>query len=405
MNYKKIATANKYRIYYSHIGGDSYRFLCSECGSSWVGTKKDLIEYKRFHHCPKCFSSIKTRDNDKYDESGTSIYYEKEYHEGYLIEYWVNNSILYQKNPILVYRITSENTCEYRMITIHYVMNVGYRYYYVPSNSQWVKKRYHSYARLSDMFINANPRPVRTKREEVEFALKEWENAPIVKDNQIKMFKDNPICFDVVNAIIGFNITDYKTIRKCLNYILGQFVRGFEEAYKNKLTSYDLEYLASQNISIIDYIDYLGNMRFVGLKNKHPKNFRITDYDVAELAQEMRECEHLDEQNKKMGNLCELYPSTEFVYNKTKYYIVPFKTSYEISDIAKEFHNCIRTYIDKYINRECVLYKCYTDKGNIACIEYSKGNIRQVRGKYNKNVKEEKKIVKTLLNALGGKEC
>lgn len=365
----------------------SYKFFCTECGEVWTGDKDEKNAMAKTHLCTKCFSHIKTSEQNK--EVYTKDILEE--NEGYRYWYRIYDSKVHLIKKEQVYKV--EGNKQYRRnYHIYYVMG-KYSFSITPDyepDNKWKITRSQNWEYAFYNYKMMIHRHQSKKR----FLMTEF---PLdMKSNQRYMVMNNHLNKEMMLAIKEFDIKDIKLCYRYSGWINKNFANMWE-THNLGLNETDLKYCVKNKIWLSDYCDYIRTCKECGIKNKHPKNFKEADAELNKL----KEIKKAEIKQKEIGKkLLKRFKSLPSAISKTLE-IHPYKDCMELASDAENFHICIyRLYTDKYANGETDLYRCVEGDKLVACIEVKDNKIIQVRGKFNAVPEHEKQIEKMIKKSI-----
>jgi len=397
-----LITLGEHSIYYKKLK-DKYKFLCSECGTTWYGTYQDMVKYRQTGMCPHCFGRINVCTGQ--EKHLDIAIYNEDTHLGYMAYGDVKEAKVKNIKYVLMFKTIGKQAYikGYRRIYVNY-----YNLRFIPdTRNEWRKtgKDWEYYF----TFLIANGKLDKDKRKVISYKeylenqftgygeLKEF--MPLMKSNQKYLIQHNMLNPEMIKYMLQFNLNSTELLYKYHKYIDNyKCHRNFE--YSN-LNEKAFEYCATRLIQPVNYIDYRKNCDVLGIVDKYPKDFAERDYQINTIYQKYKD-EHKFERCDKLIKKISL-PKAQFKANKKKYYINQYHSASELQKDAKTFRNCIyNNYAEDYADRKTDLYRCVDTKGKlIACIEVHNGSIEQIMGKDNSKPKLYKYIRTALVEMVG----
>lgn len=172
------------------------------------------------------------------------------------------------------------------------------------------------------------------------------------------------------DEIISYNLDK----KKLVNYLLYDLrAQGFNEPN---------EYLTT-------YMDYLKmTKKFKGRSDKYPRYLK-SEHDI--LVTKINNLHRL-EQDSIIESLVE--ENSKFIYEGKKYSIVIPNNALDIINEGSDLHHCVASYVDKVINRQCVILFLRNNENlnkSLVTVEYDIANnmIVQARGLCNRDLSKK----------------
>jgi len=190
-----------------------------------------------------------------------------------------------------------------------------------------------------------------------------------------------------------FDLNDYKDVKKS-NYKYDSYrwqgygedsgIGEVKECMDFHLNKYDQQYLLKNGLSLSDFLDYLKQCKKLGIKNKHPKCFTEEHAKLSEKCRKIEVMEHKEMMKnckKIINSIVKELPE----YKNGDMTIRPVKSADELKKNAKYMQNCIYGYLDKYLERKCILYIVRKKRKIVANVELHGSNIIQIRARFNED--------------------
>ena len=393
-----------------------FKCYCTQCGETYTISKQELKEIKNSHMCPRCWRSATKISDSRKQNFGNYVLVPSDNKLsalGYRVRFKWDLNKMVSASTKLVAKFSGINFGEelrsYPKFTevrdIHLIPFYGGIGEDQSQTGKW-KKRTKSTRYFENMYEIGYPEhcqyghtPKKTKKEYLEESIGMYH----LKSSQVRIAMShimNPI---QLQRMVMFDINDYEIAKKYNN---------LEESYRSRfddnvvarcvemrLNKFDAEYIKRNRLSTIDYIDYLFDCDRIGMKNKHPKDFRSANTEVTRIINEQikREEEYRIKNSKKIiKKLSAELPSKSV----SGIVISPVRSVEELRESAKYMQNCIMSYMNKYITGKCFLYIVRDDSGKIlANVELDKSQIIQIRGRYNSSVpKKISNIIKKMVS-------
>lgn len=328
---------------------------------------------------------------------------DKQFHED---QTYVSNNL--KNNMGCLYVIHYEKTEQWKPYDRYYNFNFYGKYYYY---------------NFKDLFYEMNPySEIWTLAKKVDYL----KFLPLAKDSL--RYKFNSL--ELLTKAGLYNLAN-----NCTDYEIGKFekVFGVDKSYlpfmiKNDITSYELEILKKYKVKNIDFIRYMNNFSNWQLNDilKYCKPMDLYKYNL----NPKRASEYLDYISfaKKLGfNITDkkyLYPKNlkrkhdeymnQIEINKNKELAKKIKSRYKrlvrnafeygkftifaadsiesLENESSEQNNCVRTYAERYANKECDIYFMrLIDQKNksLVTVEVKNSEIVQKRTKNNQQTTKE----------------
>lgn len=362
----KLLMLNKIgKLIYKKVANDKYEVLCTRCGNKEIVSKitlEQMINTQICSHCHQYINTARKRDYQVIDyvvlggdkKYGFKIVYnwsadgEEELHYKQ-VAYW-NGSNTYVKGIIINMYCITEYRDEWRKVR----NNNNYICYF--------------YAGLID---NSKTR----KQYYEQFEL------PKLKSNQVEIVKNNLLDLSQIRYIKMFDLKDYGSISKYRTYMKNHKIYNDSDV---ELNIYYLDYLARNNISINDYLDYVNDCKELNIKPQKPTNFQEEHQLVGEKVQIKR-----DEKLNK-GVIKRTKELAKYEWKDKTLEIKTFRTIDEIKECAEKLHNCIyRNYARPYANKRTDIFYAKQNGKIVVAIEVKDKKLIQARTFNNNDCNKE----------------
>lgn len=193
-----------------------------------------------------------------------------------------------------------------------------------------------------------------------------------LKSDQVKLASQNVWSKEQLMYMKAFDLHEAEDVEKYSGYMKKNPIDG-----DVKLNVHYLRYLAKNKIRLSDYIDYMSDCKFLGLKLDKPKDFQERHRRYSERVDEIRNKGVDDKIRKRAKKLIK----TSF--DDGDFTITPIGSRAELKDTAKHLHNCMLSYAKRYADGETNLYVMRSKGIDIVAIEIKDKKLRQARADHN----------------------
>lgn len=363
----------QHKLVYKRLESGKYRIYCYECGKYQTISKDLFKQVQASNLCPCCHREVRlSRTLDDTYRDLVMICKGKDSFGFRVVIQWQ-----FGRKP----KVTSAKQVLYDDGLYCYRKDIVKNMYSIVDTETdgWKKCNplayYQAYFYKADRVIQEEPltRKEYYIRERIEFLPLKSNQATLVKDN---LFNANQILY-----IILF---DLKNVDQVLKYRAYMKQNDAEyEFLEHKLNVYYLDYLHRNKISLIDFIDYANQCDELEIKLDKPRDFQKKHGEYSLRLLEIKD-EVRNKQIQKRAKRKDIKG-----YSSNGYEIYPFNSVGQIHKCAKEFHNCIASYIDKYAKGKTALYHMDVDGEMVVAIEVKQGRLIQARQKMNENCTKE----------------
>jgi hypothetical protein len=233
-----------------------------------------------------------------------------------------------------------------------------------------------------------------------------------IKSSQLTIAKNHILSPLQIRRMIAFDLNDYNDVKKCNyrpdSYGLGRIeyndITQLKTCCDLHMNRFDMLYLRKNKIGIEDYTDYLYQCHKLGIKNKHPQDFKTEHEKMSRILLEIEEKEK-EELVRNSKKILKEFTAALPEYKSSQLTIKPVKSATELKRNAEYMHNCIYGYLEKYLNHECILYIVREKSKIVANVELKGSSIIQIRARFNEDppariAKAVKKMVASNKSAL-----
>lgn len=351
--------------------GEQYYLWCDQC-RQWHAidkqTKRMVIDS---NVCPWCFRKASGMKYTCDIDTHTLIRLDDTF------GYWVNWKLHNGKLTVM-----SAEQVAYWSETQEYVRNIIYTMngcvgWWTQGHWRCVPRHY-SYWKYHGAFYDAEPfdvgydddpweHAIHSKRSYYQF-ISQGMN---LKSDQVQFISKGLYDQNQLEYIRAFDLHDAQTVHKYTKYMKKYICRSEYGGWN----VHTLDYLNRNDIRLYDYADYCEMCRTLGRKPDKPKDFKFWHDQVA-AAVEVKKNEQVSLQIRKRSAILPTY--------ENKATLIRAISSYdELMDVAKQLHNCIRTYAERYAEGKCDLY-CMMVKGKlVGAIEIRDKRLIQARADHN----------------------
>lgn len=332
--------------------------FCTKCKQYFTVDKKTFRQARYSQVCPKCFRSATYTTKTELVERK-----------------WIAIDGLYGYRVVFRWKWGEEPTASIKQVLYYnpndgyfyrrgVVMGMGYHLNEVDSD-EWRKIVAGRYGYTSDYtmyfydcFI---PEPM-TKRE--------WYAGSVqLKSDQVKLATQNIWTKNQLEYMKAFDLHAAEDVDKYSGYMkrnpIGRPDLGLNIHY--------LRYLVKNGIKLSDYVDYMNDCKFLGIKLDKPKDFQERHQQYALRVDEIRNKGIDDKIRKRAKKLIRTS------YDDGDFTITPIGSRNELKDTAKHLHNCMMSYAVRYGAGDVDLYVMRNKGIDIVAIEVSDRTLKQAR--------------------------